>query len=77
MEQHNHVDPSMSRFFIGHISLSTNMKRKLQAFDTTEIRTCKSVRALEAQAGGPDQLEFLRRDCKNYVQKVEHWNWGC
>ncbi|KAI5667530.1 hypothetical protein M9H77_17383 [Catharanthus roseus] len=68
VKQYNHeLHPSMSRFMLPHRSLSSNMKRKLEMHETARLKPNKSVRILEVHARGPDKLECLPRDCRNYV----------
>lgn len=56
-ERHNHeLQPSISRFMVGHRSLNSYLKRKLKVYDTIGIRTSKSMQILEVQARGLDKL---------------------
>ncbi|KAH0639651.1 hypothetical protein KY285_036237 [Solanum tuberosum] len=37
------------------------------AYDIAEIRPAKSIRLLEVQAGGPDRMRCIPKDCRNYI----------
>lgn len=58
------------------ISVNLRVKRKLEANDMAGIRPSKSIRALEVKTGGPDKLDCLVRDCRNYVESVGRLNIG-
>ncbi|GFP95238.1 protein far1-related sequence 5 [Phtheirospermum japonicum] len=47
------------------------MKRTLEANDIAGIRPSKSIRLLEVERGGPDNLGCLPKDCRNFIKS----NW--
>ena len=66
---HNHeLQPDMSILMPAHRNLTINMKRQLEANDIAGIRPCKNVRMLEVQAGGPQNLGCLPKDCRNFIE---------
>ncbi|KAK9109957.1 hypothetical protein Sjap_018017 [Stephania japonica] len=74
--EHNHeLIHNLSRFMMGHRKMSMHMKRQLDVNDIAGIRPCKSIRMLQIQSGGPENLgsDF---DSKNEVMKLHsgfHW----
>ncbi|KAH6762329.1 hypothetical protein C2S52_019762 [Perilla frutescens var. hirtella] len=67
---HNHdLDPSYSILMPSHRSISVQMKRQLEANDRAGLRPCKSIRLLEVQSGGPDNLGCLPKDCRNFIEE--------
>ncbi|XP_059310329.1 protein FAR1-RELATED SEQUENCE 8-like [Lycium ferocissimum] len=65
---HNHpLDPKLSRFMPSHRDVSNSLKRHLVAHDIVGIRPSKSIRLLEVQAGGPENLRCTPKDCRNYI----------
>ncbi|KAF2310393.1 hypothetical protein GH714_009029 [Hevea brasiliensis] len=69
-------DPNMSRFMRVHRSIPSAIKRRLEAHDIVGIRPSKSVRLLEVQAGGPEKLSCLPRDCRNFIDITRRWKLG-
>ncbi|KAF2308214.1 hypothetical protein GH714_036956 [Hevea brasiliensis] len=68
ISEHDHdMDPLMSRFMVGHRKITPNMKRVLEAH-ICGIRPCNSIRMLEVQAGGPENLSCMPKDCRNFIQ---------
>ncbi|KAF2288837.1 hypothetical protein GH714_016489 [Hevea brasiliensis] len=69
ISEHNHdMDPLMSRFMAGHRKITPNLKRILKANDICGIRPCKSIRILEVQVGGTENLICMPKDCRNFIQ---------
>ncbi|KAH6792035.1 hypothetical protein C2S52_002512 [Perilla frutescens var. hirtella] len=52
-----------------HRSISVQMKRQLEANDRAGLRPCKSIRLLEVQSGGPNNLGCLPKDCRNFIEE--------
>ncbi|GFQ01900.1 protein far-red impaired response 1 [Phtheirospermum japonicum] len=44
------------------------MKRSLEANDIVGVRLFKSIRLLEVQKGGPDNLGCLPKDCRSFIE---------
>ncbi|XP_052172295.1 protein FAR1-RELATED SEQUENCE 5-like [Diospyros lotus] len=69
ISEHNHeLQPDMSILMPTHRNLTINMKRQLEANDIAGIRPCKNVRMLEVQAGGPQNLGCLPKNCRNFIK---------
>ncbi|KAH6771945.1 hypothetical protein C2S51_010349 [Perilla frutescens var. frutescens] len=67
---HNHkLDPVNSVFMAAHRTLTVNMKRHLENNDIAGLRTSKSIRILQVQAGGPQNLGVDKKDCRNFVEQ--------
>ncbi|XP_050212818.2 protein FAR-RED IMPAIRED RESPONSE 1-like [Mercurialis annua] len=58
----------MSCLMVGHRSLTINLKRQLEANDIAGVRPSKSVRMLQVQAGGPNNIGCLPKDCRNFIE---------
>ncbi|XP_058006625.1 protein FAR-RED IMPAIRED RESPONSE 1-like [Hevea brasiliensis] len=77
ISSHNHeLEPSMSRLMVAHRSLNMDMKRRLEANDIAGIRPGKSIRLLEVQAGGPENLSCLSKDCRNFIERKRRLRLG-
>ncbi|XP_031258569.1 protein FAR-RED IMPAIRED RESPONSE 1-like [Pistacia vera] len=67
---HNHdLDPSICRLMARHKNLNLEVRRNLEANDIAGIRPCKSIRLLEIQFGGLENLICLSKDCHNFIEK--------
>ncbi|XP_060182171.1 protein FAR1-RELATED SEQUENCE 8-like [Lycium barbarum] len=65
---HNHrFYYGLSRFMPSHRDVSKSLKRHLVAHDIAGLRPSKSIRLLEVQAGGPENLRCTPKDCRNYT----------
>ncbi|KAF2292407.1 hypothetical protein GH714_022030 [Hevea brasiliensis] len=74
---HNHdLEPSMCWFMRGHRKLTPNMKRVLEANDICGIRPSKSIRMLEVEVGGPENLSCLAKDCRNFIENKRRLQLG-
>ncbi|XP_056695702.1 protein FAR1-RELATED SEQUENCE 5-like [Spinacia oleracea] len=70
--EHNHdMDPRNSRFLNAHRTVPSLLKRRFEMFDATGVKMRKVIRAVTAEAGGPENMPCLPRDCRNYVDKAQ------
>ncbi|XP_035547427.1 protein FAR1-RELATED SEQUENCE 5-like [Juglans regia] len=71
--EHNHgLSPQKSRFFRCNREVSESVKRVLDTNDQAGIRMNKSFASLVQGAGGYENLSFLEKDCRNYIDKARH-----
>ncbi|KAF5457179.1 hypothetical protein F2P56_021301 [Juglans regia] len=74
---HNHgLSPKKSRFFRCNREVSESVKRVLDTNDLAGIRMNKSFGSLVVGAGGFENLPFLKKDCRNYIDKARHLRLG-
>ncbi|XP_042983409.1 protein FAR1-RELATED SEQUENCE 5-like [Carya illinoinensis] len=74
---HNHnLSPKKSRFFRCNREVSESVKRVLDTNDMAGIRMNKSFGSLVVGAGGFENLPFLEKDCRNYIDKARHLRLG-
>ncbi|KAF5471059.1 hypothetical protein F2P56_011531 [Juglans regia] len=74
---HNHgLSPKKSRFFRCNREVSDAVKRVLDTNDLAGIRTNKSYGSLVVGMGGYENLPFLEKDCRNYIDKARHLRLG-
>ncbi|KAF5462636.1 hypothetical protein F2P56_018625 [Juglans regia] len=74
---HNHgLSPQKSRFFRCNREVSETVKRVLDTNDLAGIRMNKSFGSLVVGAGGFENLPFLEKDCRNYMDKARHLRLG-
>ncbi|XP_042988747.1 protein FAR1-RELATED SEQUENCE 5-like [Carya illinoinensis] len=74
---HNHgLSPKKSRFFQCNREVSDAVKRVLDTNDLAGIRANKSYGSLVVGAGGFENLPFLKKDCRNYIDKARHLRLG-
>ncbi|KAF5464628.1 hypothetical protein F2P56_014692 [Juglans regia] len=70
---HNHdLSPKKSLFFQCNREVSESVKRVLDTNDLAGIRMNKSFKSLVVGAGGFENLPFLEKNCRNYIDKVRH-----
>lgn len=75
--EHNHdMDPRNSRFLNAHRTVPSLLKRRFEMFDATGVKMSKVIRAVTAEAGGPENMPCLPRDCRNYVDKARRERFG-
>ncbi|KAK0584777.1 hypothetical protein LWI29_018477 [Acer saccharum] len=74
---HNHgLSPKKSRFFRCNREVSDVVKRVLDTNDRAGVRMNKSFGSLVVGAGGFENLPFLEKDCRNYIDKARHLRLG-
>ncbi|XP_041017006.1 protein FAR1-RELATED SEQUENCE 5-like [Juglans microcarpa x Juglans regia] len=74
---HNHdLSPRKSQFFRCNRKVSDAVKRVLDTNDLAGIRMNKSFRSLVVGAGGFENLPFLKKDCRNYIDKARYLRLG-
>ncbi|KAF5445798.1 hypothetical protein F2P56_034821 [Juglans regia] len=70
---HNHgLSPKKSRFFRCNREVSESVKRVLDTNDLAGIRMNKSFGSLVVGVEGFENLPFLEKDCRNYINKAQH-----
>ncbi|XP_042989757.1 protein FAR1-RELATED SEQUENCE 5-like [Carya illinoinensis] len=70
---HNHgLSPQKSCFFRCNRKISETVKRVLDTNNLAGIRMNKSFRSLVVGMGGFENLPFLEKDCRNYIDKARH-----
>ncbi|XP_031248146.1 protein FAR1-RELATED SEQUENCE 5-like [Pistacia vera] len=69
---HNHElsSPTKSRYFRSNRIIQPYVKRKLEVNDRAGIRPNKNFNSMLVEAGGAENLPFLQKDCRNYIEKV-------
>ncbi|XP_042979904.1 protein FAR1-RELATED SEQUENCE 5-like [Carya illinoinensis] len=74
---HNHgLSPKKSLFFRCNREVSETIKKVLDTNDLAGIRINKSFGSLVVGAGGFENLPFLEKDCRNYIDKARHLRLG-
>ncbi|KAL8555973.1 hypothetical protein ACS0TY_003693 [Phlomoides rotata] len=75
--EHNHdLDPTMSILMPAHRKINVHMKRQLEANDIAGIRPSKNIRLCEVQAGGPNKIGCIPRDCRNFIDNRRRFRLG-
>ncbi|KAK8951917.1 Protein FAR-RED IMPAIRED RESPONSE 1 [Platanthera zijinensis] len=70
-DEQNHVlSPEKSRNYRCNLKLTVVAKRKLELNDAAGIRMNKNFNVLMAKANGHENLPFLEKVCRNYIEKV-------
>ncbi|KAK4343603.1 hypothetical protein RND71_036697 [Anisodus tanguticus] len=57
----------LSRFMTSHMEVSISLKRHLVAHDIACLKPSKSIRLLEVQDGGPENMRCTPKDCRKYI----------
>ncbi|XP_041001718.1 protein FAR1-RELATED SEQUENCE 5-like [Juglans microcarpa x Juglans regia] len=74
---HNHsLSPKKSWFFQCNRKVSDAVKRVLDTNDLAGIRMNKSFGSLVVGGGRFENLPFLKKDCRNYIDKARHLRLG-
>ncbi|KAK2654384.1 hypothetical protein Ddye_014240 [Dipteronia dyeriana] len=76
--EHNHElhTPGKVQYFKSNRVLKSFMKRKLELNDRAGIRLNKKINSFVVEAGGHDNLPFLEKDCRNYIDKIRRLRLG-
>ncbi|KAL8473300.1 hypothetical protein ACS0TY_030219 [Phlomoides rotata] len=75
--EHNHdLDPTMSILMPTHRKIDVHMKRLLKANDIADIRLSKNICLCEVQAGDPDKIGCIPRDCRNIIDDRRRFRLG-
>ncbi|XP_042988604.1 protein FAR1-RELATED SEQUENCE 5-like [Carya illinoinensis] len=75
--EHNHgLSPQKSRFFRCNREVSEAVRRVLDTNDLAGIRMNKSFGSLVIGAGDFENLQFLEKDCRSYIDKARHLRLG-
>ncbi|CAL9007765.1 unnamed protein product [Prunus brigantina] len=74
---HNHdMSPTKARYFRCHRTISSDMKRRIELNDRAGIRLNKSYNSLVVEVGGHENISFLEKDCRNYIENVRRLRLG-
>ncbi|XP_042962325.1 protein FAR1-RELATED SEQUENCE 6-like [Carya illinoinensis] len=75
--EHNHdLSSQKSRFFRCNREVSEAVKRVMDTNDLADIQMNKSFGSLVVGATSFDNLPFLEKDCRNYIDKAQHLRLG-
>ncbi|XP_022846289.1 protein FAR1-RELATED SEQUENCE 1-like [Olea europaea var. sylvestris] len=70
---HNHkTSPSKSRLYRCNRELSAQVKRKLEVNNVAGIPLHKSCNSAVVEAGGYENITYVEKDYRNYVEKCMH-----
>ncbi|KAG6700545.1 hypothetical protein I3842_08G117700 [Carya illinoinensis] len=74
---HNHgLSPRKARFFRCNRAINDSVKRQLDINDKAGISMAKSFNPLVVEAGGYDNLPFVEKDARNYIDKARYLRLG-
>ncbi|KAI9196612.1 hypothetical protein LWI28_025428 [Acer negundo] len=74
---HNHgLSPKKSCFFRCNREVSDVFKRGMDTNDMSSVRMNKSFGSLVVGTCGFENLPFLEKDCRNYIDKARHLRLG-
>ncbi|XP_031259814.1 protein FAR1-RELATED SEQUENCE 5-like [Pistacia vera] len=75
---HNHElsSPGKTRYFKSNRIIQPYVKRKIELNDKAGIRPNKNFNSLLVEAGSGENLPFLQKDCRNYIEKVRRLRLG-
>ena len=52
------------------------MKRKIEVNDRAGIRVNKNYNSMVVEAGGHENMSFMEKDCRNYIENVRRLRLG-
>ncbi|CAL2239793.1 unnamed protein product [Prunus armeniaca] len=68
---HNHgLNPDNAQYFRMNCAISSYMKRKIEVNDRAGIRVNKNYNSMVVEAGGHENMPFMEKDCRNYINEV-------
>ncbi|VFQ66919.1 unnamed protein product [Cuscuta campestris] len=74
---HNHdLSPTKSRIYRCNRSLPASVKKQLEVNDKAGIPLHKSFQAAVVEAGGYEELGFIEKDCRNYIEEFRRLRLG-
>ncbi|KAL2471866.1 Protein FAR1-RELATED SEQUENCE 5 [Abeliophyllum distichum] len=69
--EHNHkTSPSKPTLYQCNRQLSDNVKRKVEVNDIDGIPLHKRYNSVVVEVGGYEQMTFIEKDCRNYIDKA-------
>ncbi|KAH9703432.1 protein FAR1-RELATED SEQUENCE [Citrus sinensis] len=69
--QHNHgLNPNKARYFSCNRRISTSAKKRIEMNDCAGIRIAQNFNSIIVGAGGYENVPFLEKDCRNFVDKT-------
>jgi hypothetical protein len=67
---HNHgLSPNKARYFKCNRNLNSNVRRKIVVNDISGIGLSQSFNSLAIEAGGYENLPFIKKYCRNFINK--------
>ncbi|KAH7545627.1 hypothetical protein FEM48_Zijuj01G0113500 [Ziziphus jujuba var. spinosa] len=69
--EHNHdLSSQKSRFYSCNTEISKGAQRRLELNDQAGIGVAKNFQSFVVEADGHDNVPFLKKDCRNYIDKI-------
>ncbi|KAH9657389.1 protein FAR1-RELATED SEQUENCE [Citrus sinensis] len=69
--QHNHgLSPDKARYFPCNHRISASAKKRIEMNDCAGVRIAQNFNSIVVGAGGYENVSFLEKDCKNFVDKT-------
>ncbi|VFR01855.1 unnamed protein product [Cuscuta campestris] len=74
---HNHdLSPIKSRIYRCNRSVPASVKKQLEVNDKAGIPLHKSFQVVVVEAGGYEELGFIEKDCRNYIEEFRRLRLG-
>ncbi|VFQ98730.1 unnamed protein product [Cuscuta campestris] len=74
---HNHgLSPTKSRIYRCNRSVPASVKKQLEVNEKAGIPLHKSFQAAVVEAGGYEELGFIEKDCRNYIEEFRRLRLG-
>ncbi|KAH9730149.1 protein FAR1-RELATED SEQUENCE [Citrus sinensis] len=69
--QHNHgLSPDKAKYFSCNRRISASTKKRIEMNDCAGIRIAQNFNSIVVGAGGYENVPFLEKDCRNFVDKT-------
>ncbi|KAH9734196.1 protein FAR1-RELATED SEQUENCE [Citrus sinensis] len=69
--QHNHgLSPDKARYFLCNRRISASAKKRIEMNNCAGIRIAQNFNSIVVGAGGYENVPFLEKDCRNFVDKT-------
>ncbi|XP_052289871.1 protein FAR-RED IMPAIRED RESPONSE 1-like [Citrus sinensis] len=69
--QHNHgLSPDKARYFPCNRRISASAKKRIEMNDCSGIRIAQNFNSIVVGASGYENMSFLEKDCRNFVNKT-------
>ncbi|XP_022854679.1 protein FAR1-RELATED SEQUENCE 5-like [Olea europaea var. sylvestris] len=74
---HNHkISSFKSRLYRCNRELSAHLKRRPEVYDMTKNPLHKSCTSVVLEAGGGENMTYVKKDCRNYIEQVRQLRIG-
>ena len=64
------MSPNKARYFPCNHRISASVKKRIEMNDCVGIRIAQNFNSIVVEASGHENVSFLEKDCRNFVDKT-------